>query len=112
MLFSFKDKNKEFQIIQNGPWNVGENIVKLKLWMKQESVFEVDHGFIEFWIQVRGIPLDHMNKDTGIVIRGMLGVLAEVEGPKVDGVLRRSFLRIKVGINITKAFPIGFSLER
>ncbi|RYR04148.1 hypothetical protein Ahy_B06g083733 [Arachis hypogaea] len=62
----------------------------------------VDHDFMEFWIQVHGIPLDHMNKETEILIGGMLKVLAEAEDPKVDGVLRRSFLRIRVSINITK----------
>ncbi|RYR08497.1 hypothetical protein Ahy_B05g076213 [Arachis hypogaea] len=112
MLFSFKDRKRGLQIIQNGPWNVRENLVNLRLWMEGESVFEVDHDCMEFWIQVHGIPLDHMNKETRILIGGMLGVLAEAEDPKVNGILRRSFLRIRVSINITKALPIGFWLER
>ncbi|RYQ82875.1 hypothetical protein Ahy_B10g101454 [Arachis hypogaea] len=53
-----------------------------------------------------------MNKETGILIGGMQGVLAEAEDPKVNGVLRRYFLRIRVSINITKALPTGFWLER
>ncbi|RYR21043.1 hypothetical protein Ahy_B03g066279 [Arachis hypogaea] len=64
--------------------------------------------FMEFWIQVHGIPHDHMNKETGILIGGMLGVLAEAEDPIVDGILRRSFLRIRIGINITKALSTDF----
>ncbi|RYR30521.1 uncharacterized protein [Arachis hypogaea] len=112
MLFSFKDRKRGLQMIQNGPWNVRENLVNLRLWMEGESVFEVDHDFMEFWIQVHGIPLDHMNKETGILIGGMLGVLAEAEDLKVNGVLRRSFSRIRVSINITKALLTGFWLER
>ncbi|XP_052113715.1 uncharacterized protein LOC127744907 [Arachis duranensis] len=42
----------------------------------------------------------------------MLGVLAEVEEPKMDGVLRRPYLRIRVSIDITKALPTGFWLDR
>ncbi|RYQ79890.1 hypothetical protein Ahy_Scaffold1g106660 isoform C [Arachis hypogaea] len=87
-------------------------MVNLRLWREGESVFEVDHDFMEFWIQVHGIPHDLMEKETGIVIGEMLGVLAEVEDPKVDGVLRRSYLRIRVSINITKALPTGFWLDR
>ncbi|RYR10998.1 hypothetical protein Ahy_B05g079491 [Arachis hypogaea] len=40
------------------------------------------------------------------------GILAEAEDPKVDGILRRSYLRIRVSINITKALPTGFWLDR
>ncbi|KAL4276182.1 hypothetical protein AHAS_Ahas20G0181600 [Arachis hypogaea] len=110
MLFSFKDKKRRLQIFQNGPWNVRKNLDNLRLSMEGKLTFEVDHNFMEFWIQVLGIPLDHMNKETRVIIGGMLGVLAE--DPKVDGVLRRSFLRIRVRINITEALPTDFLLER
>ncbi|RYR75403.1 hypothetical protein Ahy_A02g010051 [Arachis hypogaea] len=50
---------------------------------------------MEFWIQVHGIPHDLMNKEIGILIGGMLGVLAEAKDPKVDGIFRRSYLRIR-----------------
>ncbi|RYR43408.1 hypothetical protein Ahy_A08g039827 [Arachis hypogaea] len=42
MLFSFKDRKRWLQIIQNGPWNVRRNL------MEGELVFEVDHDFMEF----------------------------------------------------------------
>ncbi|RYQ99295.1 hypothetical protein Ahy_B07g087210 isoform B [Arachis hypogaea] len=112
MLFSFKDKKRGLQIIQNGPWNVKGNMVNLRLWREGKSVFEVDHDFMEFWIQVHGIPHDLMEKETDTVIGEMLGVLAEAEDPKVDGILKRSYLRIRVSINITKALPTGFWLDR
>ncbi|RYR45123.1 hypothetical protein Ahy_A07g030984 [Arachis hypogaea] len=112
MLFSFKDRRRGLQIMQNGPWNVRRNMVKLRLWREGESVYEVDHDFMEFWIQIHGIPHDFMDKETGILIGKMLGVLAEVEDPKMDGVLRRPYLRIRVSIDITKALPTGFWLDR
>ncbi|QHO02050.1 uncharacterized protein DS421_13g420520 [Arachis hypogaea] len=61
---------------------------------------------------VHGIPYDFMEKETGILIGEMLGVLVEAEEPKTDGVLRRTYLRIRVSINITKALPTGFWLDR
>ncbi|RYR08900.1 hypothetical protein Ahy_B05g076767 [Arachis hypogaea] len=112
MLFSFKDSKKGLHIIQNGPWNVKRNMVNLRLWREGKSVFEIDHDFMEFWIQVHGIPHDLMDKETCILIGEMLGVLAEVEDPKVDGILRRPYLRIRVSINITKPLPTGFWLDR
>ncbi|RYQ82931.1 hypothetical protein Ahy_B10g101521 [Arachis hypogaea] len=112
MLFSFKDRKKGLQIMQNGPWSVKENMVNLRLWREGEFVFEVDHNYMEFWIQVHGIPHDFMEKETCILIGDMLGVLVEAEEPKTDGVLRRTYLRIRVSINITKALPTGFWLDR
>ncbi|RYR70857.1 hypothetical protein Ahy_A02g005161 [Arachis hypogaea] len=67
---------------------------------------------MEFWIQVHGLLLDYIHKEAAIQIGNMLGVLAEAEDPKVEGVLRRYFLRIRVGINITKQLPKGFWLAR
>ncbi|RYR72102.1 hypothetical protein Ahy_A02g006306 [Arachis hypogaea] len=87
-------------------------MVNLRLWREDELVYEVDHDFMEFWIQVHGIPHDFMDKETGILIGEMLGVLAEVEDPKMDGVLRRPYLRIRISIDITKALPTGFWLDR
>ncbi|RYR74446.1 hypothetical protein Ahy_A02g009168 [Arachis hypogaea] len=48
MLFSFKDRRRGLQIMQNGPWNVRGNMVNLRLWREGESVYEVDHDFMEF----------------------------------------------------------------
>ncbi|RYR23366.1 hypothetical protein Ahy_B03g068602 [Arachis hypogaea] len=112
MVFSFKDRKKELQIMQNGPWNIRGNMVNLRLWREGELVFEVNHDFIEFWIQIHDIPLDFMDKETGARIGEMLGVLAEAEDPKMDGILRRSYLRIRVSIDNTKALPTGFWLDR
>ncbi|RYQ97414.1 hypothetical protein Ahy_B08g093457 [Arachis hypogaea] len=62
----------------------------------------------EWIVEFHGILVDYMSKETTIYIGNMFGVVAEVENPKVDGVLRRFFLRIRIGINITKALPTGF----
>ncbi|RYR08134.1 hypothetical protein Ahy_B05g075686 [Arachis hypogaea] len=112
MLFSFKDRKIGLQIMQNEPWNVRENMVNLRLWREGESVFEVDHDFIEFWIQIHGIPHNLMDRETGTLIGEILGVLVEAKDPRGDGVLRRPYLRIRVSINITKALPTGFWLDR
>ncbi|RYR42810.1 hypothetical protein Ahy_A08g039249 [Arachis hypogaea] len=97
LLFSFKDIKKGLQIVRNGPWNIRGNLINLQLWSERESVFDVNHDYMEFWIQVHGLPLDYMNKEIATKVGNMMGIVAEVENPLVDGILRRSFLRIKVG---------------
>ncbi|RYQ85434.1 hypothetical protein Ahy_B10g104998 [Arachis hypogaea] len=70
-------------------------MINLRLWREGESVFEVDHDFMKFWIQVHGIPLEFMEKETARLIGEMLGVLVEAEEPKTDGVLKKPYLRIR-----------------
>ncbi|RYR27025.1 hypothetical protein Ahy_B02g061350 [Arachis hypogaea] len=101
LLFSFKDKKRGLQIMQNGPWNVKGNMVNLKLWREGESVFECMVSHMTSW-----------ERRQALLSERCWGVLAEAEDPKVDGVLRRSYLRIRVSINITKALPTGFWLDR
>ncbi|RYQ98048.1 hypothetical protein Ahy_B08g094127 [Arachis hypogaea] len=43
----------------------------------------MDHDYMKFWIQIHGIPLKHINKETG-----------------------------RVGINIKKPLPTGFFMDR
>ncbi|RYR12840.1 hypothetical protein Ahy_B04g070161 isoform B [Arachis hypogaea] len=112
MLFSFKDRRKGLQILQNSPWNMRGNLINFILWTERESVFEVDHDIMEFWIQVHGLSLDYMHKEAALQIGNMLGVLAEAKDRRVEGVLRRYFLRIRMEINITKQLPTGFWLAR
>ncbi|RYR63324.1 hypothetical protein Ahy_A04g021132 [Arachis hypogaea] len=112
LLFSFTDIKKGLQIIQNDPWNIRGILINLQLWSERESVFDVIHNYMEFWIQVHGLPLDYMNKKIATKVGNIMEIVAEVENMLVDGILRRSFLRIKVGRDITKALPTEFCLFR
>ncbi|KAL4344709.1 uncharacterized protein DS421_11g337730 [Arachis hypogaea] len=112
ILISFKDRSKGKEILDNGPWNIRGNLLNLQHWSQRESIFEVRHDVMEFWIQLHGFPEDHMRDETTMVVGNMVGLVSEVEDPLVDGVLMRNYLRFIAAINITKPLQTGFWLAR
>ncbi|RYR66983.1 hypothetical protein Ahy_A03g013194 [Arachis hypogaea] len=50
--------------------------------------------------------------DTTKVIGDMMGLVSEVEDPWRDTKLMRTFLRVKVALDVTEPLPTGFYLER
>ncbi|RYR24698.1 hypothetical protein Ahy_B02g058211 [Arachis hypogaea] len=49
MLIIFKDVRKGIQIRNGGLWSIRENLLNLQIWNGRESVYEVDHKYMELW---------------------------------------------------------------
>ncbi|XP_016205939.1 uncharacterized protein At4g02000-like [Arachis ipaensis] len=98
--------------LKRGPWSVKGYLINLKLWTQNESIHEVDHSFLEFWVQIHGLPLEYMNVETGKFIGERMGIVEEVEDPVKNNILARSFLRVRVAMEVTKALPTGFWMRR
>ncbi|RYQ98831.1 hypothetical protein Ahy_B07g086651 [Arachis hypogaea] len=49
-----------------------------------------------------------MNVETGKFIGERMGIVKEVEDPVKNNILRRSFLKVRVTMEVTKALPTGF----
>ncbi|RYR23048.1 hypothetical protein Ahy_B03g068324 [Arachis hypogaea] len=61
MLFSFKDRKKGLQIMQNGPWNVRGNMVNLRLWREVNQCSRVSINITKalptgFWLDREELP--------------------------------------------------------
>ncbi|KAL4321620.1 hypothetical protein AHAS_Ahas14G0128700 [Arachis hypogaea] len=112
VLISFKDSRLGKRFLNNGPWNVRGNLMNLQQWLYGESILDVSHDHMEFWIQAHGFPIEHLNKETAKTIGNLIGIVGEVEDPIKNGTLKRDFLRFKVAINITQPLQIGFWLNR
>ncbi|KAL4320593.1 hypothetical protein AHAS_Ahas14G0026000 [Arachis hypogaea] len=100
LLLSFKDQQK---VLKNGLWSIKGNLLNLQEWTQEESIF---------WIQLYGVPEEYMNVETARKIGYMIGILDEVEDPKINGVLAREFLIFRATIDITSPLQTGFYLER
>ncbi|KAJ1395066.1 Zinc finger, CCHC-type [Sesbania bispinosa] len=61
---------------------------------------------------LHGLPLDYMNTKNATKIAGFIGEVVLVENPFVNGHLLRSFMRIRVRINVKKPLITGFWLPR
>ncbi|KAL4350038.1 hypothetical protein AHAS_Ahas10G0102000 [Arachis hypogaea] len=67
---------------------------------------------MEFWVQIHGLPLENMNSETGRIIGDMIGIVIDMEDPMKNHVLMRTFLRVRVAVDILKPLPTGFYMAR
>ncbi|KAJ1407196.1 Endonuclease/exonuclease/phosphatase superfamily [Sesbania bispinosa] len=111
-IFYFLDKKKARSIMKKGPWNVMGHLVSLQYWIPEVSVYEINYDLVSFWVQMHGIPLEFMTTSNVSRIAGMIGEVKEVEDPKVEGVLLRSFMRVRVTVNVKKPLVTGFWVPR
>ncbi|RYR31547.1 hypothetical protein Ahy_B01g056354 [Arachis hypogaea] len=108
ILVSIKDMGKGLQILNGRPWSIRGQIFNLQIWSQGISVHEVAHDYLEFWVQIPGLPQEYINADTARDIGNRMGIVAEVEDPRVEEVLERTFLRVKVAIDVSKPLPTRF----
>ncbi|QHO06028.1 uncharacterized protein DS421_14g451100 [Arachis hypogaea] len=107
MLFSFKDKRRGLQVLRGGPWCIKGFLLNLKLWSNSKTIHEVKHDHMEFWVQAHGVSLEHLNRDVAKLIGSAMRSLIEVEDPKVDNVIVRFFLRMRVTVNNAIVSTVG-----
>ncbi|KAL4356628.1 hypothetical protein AHAS_Ahas09G0105700 [Arachis hypogaea] len=50
VLISFKNQRKGAQMMANGSWIIRENLLNLRAWSQEKSIYEVNHDFIDFLI--------------------------------------------------------------
>ncbi|RYR26624.1 hypothetical protein Ahy_B02g060896 [Arachis hypogaea] len=112
VLISFKYKRKGLQILKNGPWSIRGNLINLKVWIQNVAIGEVDHTFLEFWIQFHGVLLEFTNKEKARKIGELLEIVEELEDPIRENVLARTFLRVRTAINVNRELATGFWMER
>ncbi|KAL4396950.1 hypothetical protein AHAS_Ahas01G0143100 [Arachis hypogaea] len=61
---------------------------------------------------MHGFPHAYLNNNTARIIGDKIGITIETEDPRRSNILERSFLRVKVALNITRPLPTGFWLAR
>ncbi|RYR47522.1 hypothetical protein Ahy_A07g033454 [Arachis hypogaea] len=110
LFISFKDVRKGIQIRNGGPWSVRGHLLNLQIWNGRESVYEVDHKYMELWVQIHGFSLSYIIRKTAEIIGKKIGTVMETENSRLNDTLQRMFLRVRVTMNITKPLPTGFWL--
>ncbi|KAL7239081.1 hypothetical protein ACSBR2_005057 [Camellia fascicularis] len=73
---------------------------------------ELEFRWCPFWVQVHGLPVDKMTTSHGETIGNRIGRLIEVKARSEGLLLERSFLRLRVDVDVTKPLLQGFILHR
>ncbi|XP_043703872.1 uncharacterized protein LOC122653966 [Telopea speciosissima] len=97
-------------VLQEGPWNVGGNLLLLEKWnMNQEWKFTT----CEFWVQLHLIPMELRSKEilTGLLRKiGDLRTMMVIHGMQFG--VRVDYIQARVLINITKPIRNVINIKR
>ena len=72
--------NSEFQlqwVERNGPWNFENNLLLLCRWQKGLSASNILFTHSPFWVQIWGLPFEHMSLEVGKELGNSLGNFIE-----------------------------------
>ncbi|KAI8022776.1 hypothetical protein LOK49_LG03G00471 [Camellia lanceoleosa] len=76
-----------------------------------KSTSDMEFNWSPFWVQVHGLPVAKMTRKNAQIIGQRQGNLIGVEALHEGLLLERSFLRLRVEMDVTKPLPLGFFLQ-
>lgn len=76
------------------------------------AITDLDFSKCPFWVQIHGLPVGKMSRSNAEIIGRRFGKLLAIEASTEEILLSRSFLRVKVEINVNLPLPKGFWLKR
>ncbi|KAF7146847.1 hypothetical protein RHSIM_Rhsim03G0009600 [Rhododendron simsii] len=111
-LFRFEEEEDRRFVLQEGPWSVMNNLLVLTPLKDGTVVEQMDFSKCHFWVQIHGLPIEKMSRTNAEIIGRRFGRLLAIETSPDNILLARSFLRVKVEINIDQPLPKGFWIRR
>lgn len=73
---------------------------------------EINFSRVQFWVQIQNLPLEFISVKSAEKILKDMGVVLEIEDPRVDGKLLRPFIRARMEINIQYPLSTGCWVPR
>ncbi|KAJ1377535.1 Zinc knuckle CX2CX4HX4C [Sesbania bispinosa] len=111
-LFSFTEAKHARKALDEGPWFFMGHLLSLQPWKPEASLNEVEYNMVSFWVQLHGLPLEHMSDTNAVKIAKLWGDIELMESPFWGDTLLRSFLRVRIVLDIRKPLVTGFLLPR
>ncbi|KAL5789589.1 hypothetical protein ACOSQ2_004477 [Xanthoceras sorbifolium] len=86
-------------VLERDPWSFDKNLLVLKEAVGIGRILEVDFSLAPLWVQIYNLPLACMNRNMGLFLGGLIGVVQEIDGGDSGDCLGK-FLRVRVLINV------------
>lgn len=101
--FVFPSEEAMESVLRRGPWAYGDRMIVLQRWKPLMDMNLLN--FIPFWIQVRGISFQFMNREVIVFLARAMGQYIQIDyNEKVGG--RINFVRIRLNWDINQ--PLRF----
>lgn len=111
-LFRFDNEEDRSSVLRDGPWSVMGNLLVLRPIPEGASLADIDFSICPFWVQIHGLPVEKMTKGNAEIIGRRFGRLVGIEALSDGLLLNRSFLRVRVELNLNHPLPKGFWYKR
>ncbi|KAL0012232.1 hypothetical protein SO802_007340 [Lithocarpus litseifolius] len=101
--------NSEFQlqwVERNGLWNFENNLLPLCKWRKGLSVSNIVFTHSPFWVQIWGLPFEHMSLEVGKELGNSLGKFIE-SYRRTGHSDQEKFMRIHMDLQLDKPLRRG-----
>ncbi|KAJ1395231.1 hypothetical protein SESBI_33602 [Sesbania bispinosa] len=111
-MFNFIEAHQAKKAMEEGPWFIMGHLLSLQSWVSTATINEVDYHNVDFWVQLHSLPLEYMSNSNAVKVARLLGDIIAIESPFVDDTLLRTFLRVRVRIDVTRPLITGLWLPR
>lgn len=111
-LFVFTKEEEMQEIMQKQPWFILNHMLSLQILTHDILITEVEFSKVPFWVQLHGLPLGVMTEQNAFTIASQIGEPLEVEDSKIEGCMLRSFIRVRVMVNVLKPLLTGCWIPR
>jgi hypothetical protein len=73
------------KVLDQTPWNINGHPLFLQRWDPEVPLEEIDFSLGAYWIQIFGLPPDHMTTANANSIGNWIGKLLEVDNAEARG---------------------------
>lgn len=111
-LFRFEEMEDRNRILRDRPWSVMNSLLVIQPVDEGVAISEIEFNACPFWVQIHGLPVEKMNRANAITIGQRFQKLLAIESSPDGILLGRSFLRVRVEINLSQPLPMRFWLRK
>ena len=99
--FKFSSMFQLDWVERSGPWNFDNNLLLLCRWRKGLTSSNISFSHSPFWVQVWGLPFEHMSEEVVTEIGCKLGNVLEVDKRSMQAD-QAKYIKVRINLPIDK----------
>ncbi|KAI9077016.1 hypothetical protein K1719_041029 [Acacia pycnantha] len=111
-LFRFGRQEDFDRVLKGRPWAIRAVLLNIQHWDDLMILREVNFQWCPFWVQFHGLPHGAFDSDNGVRLGNAIGRTVLFEAPRVHDRLSRTFIKVRVLVNILEPLTSGFWVPR